>query len=412
MYCVNCGKRGDEGAKFCSECGTRLYSVEEIQRLAEEQRMRIPPYPLKKTAMEARWDALLEKIERETAAAPKKQNEKQEKTEETDSASDVMGEEPSEPNDVPPQPQTENADVIPAAEEGTPETFAPGTIAEETNAPEITVPEEQTESDAKESIEETLPETLPALENPQTAETDAAEEVSKAEPNPGETESETCEPDSVQREPESLFETNAPSPAASAQPEIQRKRAAFRAAGARTAARIEDGRRISAEKTRKVKRPTAHTEKGGLHVFVEQHLRSVVAVSATLIAVLALLWWGLFTDKGAYTFASVGIGSSRGYVLMAEECMQNGNYNRAVEYCRQALNYGVSYEAAGKLAAAYSYLHDLKNETGALLLCVDNFPERKAPYVELAALYPDEFTRPENVQKAIEEGIRRFGDLR
>ena len=228
MYCVNCGKRGDEGAKFCSECGTRLYSVEEIQRLAEEQRMRIPPYPLKKTAMEARWDALLEKIERETAAAPKKQNEKQEKTEETDSASDAMGEEPSEPNDVPSQQESGNAEVIPAAEEGTPETFVPEAIAEETSAPEITVPEEQPESDAKESAEETLPEALPARENPETAETDAAEEVTKAELTTRETEHESREPDSVQREPESLFETNAPSPTASAQPEIQRKRAAFR----------------------------------------------------------------------------------------------------------------------------------------------------------------------------------------
>ena len=69
------------------------------------------------------------------------------------------------------------------------------------------------------------------------------------------------------------------------------------------------------------------------------------------------------------------------------------------------------FEAAYKLAVAYSYTGDVNREVSALLYCAEGYPQYRAPFVQLYRLYPDEAARPARVQSAIEAGLARYGSL-
>ena len=142
-----------------------------------------------------------------------------------------------------------------------------------------------------------------------------------------------------------------------------------------------------------------------------EHLRSIVAMSLLVLALIVFAFWGAFSDSGQKTFAQVGLGSARGYLLIGDDYMERKNYSRAVEYYYTSLTKELSYEAALKLAGAYSYLNDTSKEVAALMICIENYPNYQQPYTQLYLLYPNEQTRPAQVQRAIEQGLSRFGSL-
>lgn len=144
--------------------------------------------------------------------------------------------------------------------------------------------------------------------------------------------------------------------------------------------------------------------------FAEKNARSIVSMGCLLLAFLLLLMWGTLTGGGKRTFATLGIGSSGGYVLLGDDCMQDGNYSRAVEHYYKALSKKITYEAAYKLAAAYSHTGDISREVSSLLLCVDYYPKHIGPYRELVYLYPYPDDRPEKVARAIQTGEELYGN--
>lgn len=144
--------------------------------------------------------------------------------------------------------------------------------------------------------------------------------------------------------------------------------------------------------------------------FAEKHLRSIVSMSGLALALIVLLLWGTCSDGGKRTFASLGMGSAGGYILLGDDCMAEQNYTRAVEHYYTALSKKISYTAAVKLASAYSYAGDINHEVSALLLCVDHYPKNIQPYQQLLLLYPDSANRPERVNKAITQGYGYFGE--
>ena len=143
--------------------------------------------------------------------------------------------------------------------------------------------------------------------------------------------------------------------------------------------------------------------------FAEKNARSIVSMGCLLLAFILLLMWGTLTGGGKRTFATLGMGSSGGYVLLGDDCMQEGNYSRAVEHYYKALSKKITYEAAYKLAAAYSHTGDISREVSSLLLCVDYYPKHIQPYKELVYLYPYADDRPEKVARAIQTGEELYG---
>ena len=89
--------------------------------------------------------------------------------------------------------------------------------------------------------------------------------------------------------------------------------------------------------------------------------------------------------------------------------MTTGNYSRAVECYYKSLSMQSTFNAAYRLARAYSYTGDAEKCVSALLYCVDNFPSRSEPYAQLMNIYPDEASRPEAVRTAIETAQQVFG---
>ena len=144
--------------------------------------------------------------------------------------------------------------------------------------------------------------------------------------------------------------------------------------------------------------------------FEEKNVRFIVSMGCLLLAFILLLMWGTLTPGGKRTFAGLGMGSAGGYVLLGDDCMAEGNYSRAVEHYYKALSKKITYDAAYKLAAAYSHTGDLGREVSALLLCVDYYPKNIEPYKELLYLYPEGYERPEKVSLALGKGLNRFGD--
>ncbi len=146
--------------------------------------------------------------------------------------------------------------------------------------------------------------------------------------------------------------------------------------------------------------------------FAERHLRSLTALGLLVCALIAFVSWGNLSANGMRTFASLGIGKAQGYVLLGDDCMRGGNYSRAVEHYYEALRRGKSYDAAYRLASAYSYTGDVSREVSALLWCVEYYPEQKPPYTQLLLLYPEESERPSAVKEAIAKGYKLFGSLK
>lgn len=143
----------------------------------------------------------------------------------------------------------------------------------------------------------------------------------------------------------------------------------------------------------------------------EKHLRSTVAMGLLLSALVLFIGWSTLTNPGQRTYARLGMGSARGYVLLGDEYMKAGNYGRAVENYYSAITKKPGFEAAYKLAVAYSYTGDVNREVSALLYCAEGYPQYRAPFVQLYRLYPDEAARPARVQSAIENGLARYGSL-
>ena len=49
MFCPNCGKEIEDGAKFCSECGAALNSEAETEREPEQTPAAAQPQPQQQT---------------------------------------------------------------------------------------------------------------------------------------------------------------------------------------------------------------------------------------------------------------------------------------------------------------------------------------------------------------------------
>ena len=130
-----------------------------------------------------------------------------------------------------------------------------------------------------------------------------------------------------------------------------------------------------------------------------------------LLALVIFSFWGAFSDSGQKTLAQIGLGSARGYLLIGDDYMGQNNYSRAVEYYYTSLTNDLSYEAALKLAIAYSYTGDISKEISALLICTENYPQNKLPFTQLYQLYPEGSARPARVQQAIEQGFKLYGSL-
>lgn len=191
-------------------------------------------------------------------------------------------------------------------------------------------------------------------------------------------------------------------------------REGMRRASTRTPVRKESGKASSRAKAAEDgKRHKASSKKASAsakkkEAFADRHMRSAVSMCLLVFTVIMVLVWGYGTKSGLKTFAQYGVGTVKGYILLGDEFMDGGNYNRAVEYYYKALRDDVTYEAAYKLSAAYRKTGDIENETSALLLLMDHYAGEEAPYKRILELYPDPATRPERVQMAISmhENIR------
>lgn len=144
--------------------------------------------------------------------------------------------------------------------------------------------------------------------------------------------------------------------------------------------------------------------------FLERHLRSLIAMALLAVTVIVFCVWSTSTASGKRTFAQLGIGGASGYILLGDDCMESGNYARAVEHYYRALKQHTSYESAAKLAQAYRMTGDTEREASVLLLCVDRFETEREPYKRLKELYPDLTRRPETVQNALNRGAHVLGD--
>lgn len=144
--------------------------------------------------------------------------------------------------------------------------------------------------------------------------------------------------------------------------------------------------------------------------FLERHLRSLIAMALLAVTVIVFCVWSTSTASGKRTFAQLGIGGASGYILLGDDCMESGNYARAVEHYYRALKQHTSYESAAKLAQAYRMTGDTEREASVLLLCADRFETEREPYERLKELYPDLTRRPETVQNALNRGAHVLGD--
>lgn len=167
-------------------------------------------------------------------------------------------------------------------------------------------------------------------------------------------------------------------------------------------------RRVPPRGTRNA-RPNARSRQGR-ETFLERHLRSLIAMTLLAITVIVFCVWCTSTTSGKRTFAQLGIGSASGYILLGDDCMESGNYARAVEHYYRALSRHTTYESAIKLAHAYQMTGDTDREASVLLLCADQFETEREPYERLKALYPTLTQRPETVQNALNRGAHVLGD--
>lgn len=155
----------------------------------------------------------------------------------------------------------------------------------------------------------------------------------------------------------------------------------------------------------------SHRKKGSSRrvTFTERNLRTIVAMTLIGVALSSFLIWGTFSASGMRTFASLGMGSAKGYILLGDDYMNSRNYLRAVEAYYTALDKNSSYDAAYRLARAYSYTGDIEKCVSALMYCADNYPGMREPYVQLAAIYPNPDSRPDAIRQIIARGNAQFG---
>lgn len=172
--------------------------------------------------------------------------------------------------------------------------------------------------------------------------------------------------------------------------------------------RHQPPRRVPSRGTRNA-RANARSRQGR-ETFLERHLRSLIAMALLAVTVLVFCVWCTSTTSGKRTFAQLGIGSASGYILLGDDCMESGNYARAVEHYYRALSRHTTYESAIKLARAYQMTGDTDREASVLLLCADQFETEREPYERLKALYPTLTQRPEAVQNALNRGAHVLGD--
>lgn len=145
--------------------------------------------------------------------------------------------------------------------------------------------------------------------------------------------------------------------------------------------------------------------------FVEKHLRSVIAMTLLTVSLLAIFIWCVGSTPGKRLFAQLGIGGFEGYIMLGDDCMEDGNYARAVEYYYKAIAKKTDYAVSSRLASAYRGTNDVEREASALLLCIDKFPNEKDPYYRLREIFPQASSRPEAVQEALDKGAERLNDI-
>ncbi len=164
----------------------------------------------------------------------------------------------------------------------------------------------------------------------------------------------------------------------------------------RGGARMSDAKRRAANAKRRAVYSYDDRE-----TFAEKHLRSIIAMCMLAVFICVFLAWGNLTESGLRTFAQFGVGGTQGYILLGDDCMEYGNYPRAVEHYYGALSREASYEAAIKLARAYAKTGDAEREAGALLYCMDKYPKETEARERLMQLYPNPQTRPTRVNEAL-----------
>lgn len=165
---------------------------------------------------------------------------------------------------------------------------------------------------------------------------------------------------------------------------------------------LDKGRSSSRTKTAPANRSARNSQKKkNEENFVEKYLRSIVSMLLLSATIVLTLMWGYATDNGNRTMAELGLGTRRGYILLGDDCMANGNYKRAVEHYYKALSKRVNYEAGLKLSKAYRQTGETDKEVSALLMLMDHYAEMDEPYIRILELYPDPNSRPDKVQNAI-----------
>lgn len=145
--------------------------------------------------------------------------------------------------------------------------------------------------------------------------------------------------------------------------------------------------------------------------FLERHLRAAIATGLLVVFAVFVVAWCRVSVPGQRLFAQLGLGGATGYIILGDECMEAGNYTRAVEHFYKALTKRADYDTAIRLANAYQKTGDAARETSALLLCVDRFGEHIEPYRRLKELYPSPTDRPDAVSDALLKGVSLFSDI-
>lgn len=144
--------------------------------------------------------------------------------------------------------------------------------------------------------------------------------------------------------------------------------------------------------------------------FLDDHMRSLIAMLMLILTVGGVSVWATLTPGGQRVMAHIGIGGAAGLALIGDDAMAEGNYSRAAENYMQSLSKETDDIVAFKLARAYAYSGETNDAARALLLCIDLNAYRAEAYDMLKSLYPDAATRPENVKMALDKGAALFSE--
>ncbi len=392
MYCVKCGTKAERGQKICHECGMRLVSPEALLKL------------LKKADLEkklSQMDQVSFTKSEKSVNAQKAEADKVIKADAKSAANKAVS-------------QTNKPIVKPAPK------AAP--VQEKEKVKRVTPPFDNPTQPKRRSIFDDTADDSTVQKK--TVSTDASGSRRKSNANPvvklpekKKTISETQKREKAQaRAAGQLFfipdhddtkRKNAPS---RKKPGVRREKATggvkqrsdrTKSTPRNPAAPIKNTRPVQKKPSSggggiKKTRPKREEES-----FVEKYLRSIISMMLLTCTVIMMLMWGYATDSGLRTMAEFGLGSRKGYILLGDDCMINGNYKRAVEHYYKALSRKVNYEAGIKLARAYRQTGEAEKETSALLLLMDRYQGMEEPYQRILELFPDPSLRPDIVQNAI-----------